>query len=202
MDFVPSSQSHQDLEDNVWDFDNLPNLSLATPSPDSEPCFDDSTTTSASSADWDEYVASSQPFEDGEEDLLPMGPSPTPPVPLRALEAPGTPSNTNAASSPLAHRGRLVRRASPVKPRAPHASTVPSSRPVRLIRRVTFAADLDRRRKRARIEARQIFKKIQALAPTLRRLQRRHRESRSFGAGSSVGNKENTMSPSSSYRLQ
>ncbi|KAJ7429563.1 hypothetical protein B0H11DRAFT_1944598 [Mycena galericulata] len=125
-----------------------------------------------------DIVGSSQPFEDGEEDLrLPMvcttpklSPPPTP--------SPLGPFDPNSSQS---HRARLVRRCPPVKPE-PAAVTLPLPRPARrnseLVRRVSNgpspskirALQIERKREEAREEARCIVKKIRALATATARL--------------------------------
>ncbi|KAJ7160306.1 hypothetical protein C8R46DRAFT_1354025 [Mycena filopes] len=182
MDFVATSQPDQDIGD-VWDT-GIHHTLLA--SPDSDSNWDDS------SYDLADVVASSQPDEDGEE-LLPRQASS-----FAGRRITGAPSasfaETTACSPPRRSRPHLVRRASPVKlPTVTAAETKPVSRPSKLVRRVTFAAELERRRKCARIEARRIFKKMQALSTTVCRLKRKHRELRTLGAGAGipVGNKEN-----------
>ncbi|KAJ6619321.1 hypothetical protein B0H10DRAFT_1946805 [Mycena sp. CBHHK59/15] len=72
----------------------------------------------------------------------------------------------------------LVRWASPVRSAQKPSPTSSCpwgtvSRPLNLVRRVTMAAEMERRRKRARNETRRIVKKILALAV---RLQRKHRD--------------------------
>ncbi|KAJ6606837.1 hypothetical protein B0H10DRAFT_2228439 [Mycena sp. CBHHK59/15] len=69
---------------------------------------------------------------------------------------------------------RLVRRASPDKPRpagtSPAASIIsatPIPRSSKLVRRVTVAPDLERRRQRAREEAGRIVKKLGSLTKTM-----------------------------------
>ncbi|KAJ6457476.1 hypothetical protein C8R47DRAFT_1164103 [Mycena vitilis] len=128
--------------------------------------------------DWDYVVESSQPFEDGED----------------WLTIPATSSCANAIhafdvapkpSSDVCPRPRLVRRASPVKRRPESLTVTPTIlRPLKLVRRVTTAAYLERKRRRAREEAKNIVKKIQALARATARLRTRHRKLRAFVMGS------------------
>ncbi|KAJ7110336.1 hypothetical protein C8R43DRAFT_1018848 [Mycena crocata] len=150
-----------------------------------------------------ELVGTSQPFEDGEEDLKffgsPMTPGPSPPAlhPHSKLAAaqPSTSSPLYPASMPSTldsgvaihpRRAHLVFRASPVKPRPTlTASQGPRSQSHKLVRRVTMAAEIERRCKRAEVErrrrracqkARRIAKQIRALARATVKLQRQHRE--------------------------
>ncbi|KAJ7723148.1 hypothetical protein B0H16DRAFT_1699069 [Mycena metata] len=188
MDFVATSEPHLDVFSGSWDpagtgfFDaNTPTSSVAHDN-------------AASPSDLeDDIVASSQPFEDGEEDLVLPVQKPLlthTPLPMASFTA------VDPASSPRSRRARLVRRASPVKPRAiPHADLhCMLPHPRKLVRRVTFTAELERRRRRARIEARRILKKLQTLMATVRHLKRKHRELRILGAGTSADNKENSFS--------
>ncbi|KAJ7738626.1 hypothetical protein B0H16DRAFT_1694779 [Mycena metata] len=186
MDFVATSEPHQDVFSSSWDstgsgfFDtNTPTSSVAH----------DNTASTTDLAD--DIVASSQPFEDGEEDLV-LLPVPKPLLPFTPLPMASF-TGVDPVSSPRSRRARLVRRASPIKPRAipPTDLHCMLPHPRKLVRRVTFTAELERRRRRARIEARRILKKLQALTATLRHLKRKHRELRILGAGTLADNKEN-----------
>ncbi|KAJ7114263.1 hypothetical protein C8R44DRAFT_984335 [Mycena epipterygia] len=164
-----------------------------------------------------EFVASSQPSEDGEvEDdwdvqgyLRPM----TPPAKrhlLDALELATTEplstvdlTNHIAASDStvlsvvdiLPHpRRRLIRRASPMKLKTTPSCTQPTiSRPnPKLVRRVTMAAHIARQQERAREETRRILKKIRRLATATARLRQKHRRLCEFMAESrAIQQKEN-----------
>ncbi|KAJ6592896.1 hypothetical protein B0H19DRAFT_1365189 [Mycena capillaripes] len=125
MGFFATSQLHKDVEDS-WD--------------STETSFSDTDTSSVSNnntgaIDLDDIVASSQPFEDGLEDLLPTQPILLHTPKLMACYEADTPS------IPLARRTRLVWRASPIKRCAiPADMQHAASRPVpkKLVRRVTF----------------------------------------------------------------
>ncbi|KAJ6472394.1 hypothetical protein DFH09DRAFT_1219665 [Mycena vulgaris] len=155
-----------------------------------------------SDADFD-FVATSQPLEDGEEDwhsyygLTPIPKSPpSPPLASlsRRIPEPVARSDTDTtASDTRPRRAHLIRRAPPCSPPRPlPLGTVSRSR--NLVRRVTMGPELERRRKHARDKARRIAKKIRALAKATARLQRKHRALCAFVREPSRNNKENVFS--------
>ncbi|KAJ7037003.1 hypothetical protein C8F04DRAFT_1181018 [Mycena alexandri] len=194
MDFVATSEPHQDLVSGFWDSTGTGFFDADTPT--SSVTRDNTSSTTGLA---DDIVSSSQPFEDGEEDLLPIQKPLLTYTPLPMASTTGV----DPASSPRARRARLVRRASPVKPRAvaPADLHCMLPHPRKLVRRVTFTAELERRRRRARIEARHIFKKLQALTTTVHHLKRKHRELRMLGAGTSAHNSENSVSTLFRYTM-
>ncbi|KAJ7870404.1 hypothetical protein B0H13DRAFT_2669852, partial [Mycena leptocephala] len=165
MDFVASSQPLQDGEDF------------------SDACWIPSDLGPVES-DLADVVASSQPFEDGEDLFQDVGlqtPSPTTGSSWVTLTGPVTPERSDVNT--LTRHTRLVRRVSPGKfssiPR--HTScALPRSR--NLVRRVTMAAYMERRRKHARDEARRVLEKIRRLTKTTMHLRRKHRDLCAFAA--------------------
>jgi len=160
-----------------------------------------------------DFVPSSQPFEDGEEALHHRGYSNG--IDLSSLDFVGTSQpledgedfgmysglmtpvrqmSPSVRCEPSAETrcARLVRRASPVKPRPVGAST-PIRRSFNLVRRVTMAPDIQRKRQRAHEEAHHILKKLRALAKTTVRLRRKRRSLLAFVTASSEKNKENSF---------
>ncbi|KAJ7716993.1 hypothetical protein B0H16DRAFT_1612268 [Mycena metata] len=136
----------------------------------------------------DDAVCSSQPFEDGEEDLTPF-------LSLQTLP-----------TENITRRAGLIRRVPPGTSSSSPACVpgpISRSRPRNLVRRVTMAAEMERRRSRAREEAQRISHKIRALAKKSARLmkktvrlRRKHRNLCAFAAGdvdASVGDKENVF---------
>ncbi|KAJ7075761.1 hypothetical protein C8R43DRAFT_1143755 [Mycena crocata] len=101
------------------------------------------------------FVGTSQACEDSDDDCGPMTPVATPP-------------------EVLARRARLIRRASPVKPRS--IPPCPRPRPTNLVRRVTADAEMERKRQHVRAKTTRVLKKLCALATKTFRLQRKHRE--------------------------
>ncbi|KAK6988496.1 hypothetical protein R3P38DRAFT_2804541 [Favolaschia claudopus] len=139
--------------------------------------------------DEDEVIESSQPDELEEEEFA----LETLRLHLKSRIAPSTPSLpriVNTGTPPLdsptrVSRRQLVRRASPVKPRPiSNAPVGPRSR--NLVRRVTKAAELERRRQRARMDALGILKKIRHLDSVANRLRRRYRQLSRFSTQSIV----------------
>ncbi|KAJ7147089.1 hypothetical protein C8R43DRAFT_1129868 [Mycena crocata] len=129
--------------------------------------------------EWDdEIVPSSQPFEDGEDLQLPLGPMGTTNLPLFCLSKAASPPNSSMdPSAPHPRRAHLVFRASPVKPKvAPTVVQGTGVRSRKLVRRVTMDAEIERRRKRACRKARHIVKKLRALATATMKLKRQHRD--------------------------
>ncbi|KAJ7468807.1 hypothetical protein FB451DRAFT_1257362 [Mycena latifolia] len=146
-------------------------------------------------------VPSSQPFEDEDWQTY-HGPlkvpitisPPTTPTRQSISEAVTQADATPSGSAMRARRARLIRRASPVKPMPLHAATQGKiSRPFNLVRRVTLAPEIARRRKRARDKAHLIIKKLQALARATARLRRQHRELCAFIRETGRKNKENVL---------
>ncbi|KAJ7444187.1 hypothetical protein FB451DRAFT_1294634 [Mycena latifolia] len=182
MDFVPTSQPWQDGEDDLWRRSYSPAPDQPTPQLfEASRCTAVTTTESLSDLD---VVGSSQPFEDGEYDLHYHA----------GLKIPSSPPHSPGSSKILAHRTRLVRRASPVKPRPTAAGTSGTiSRPRNLVRRVTMAAEIARRRMRARTEAHRILKKLRALATATARLRRKHKALCAFVLESSITTNQEVM---------
>ncbi|KAF7367195.1 hypothetical protein MSAN_00979500 [Mycena sanguinolenta] len=167
--------------------------------------------------DWDmsdelDFVPSSQPYEDGEEPFLLQTPPPSLAISPRfgamadysVLEiAAGyaTGDSGDASAEAKLHRSRLVRRAPPVEPRSASGIEKNPPRHLNLVRRVTKepsekflrALELERKRQRARQDARRITKKIQALTRVTARLQREHQRLRALVARSGK-DKENLNS--------
>ncbi|KAJ7441588.1 hypothetical protein FB451DRAFT_1298684, partial [Mycena latifolia] len=164
MDFVAISHPWQDGEDDLWGRSHSPAPDHPTPHLfEASRCTAVTTTEPLSDLD---VVGSSRSFEDGEYDLHYHA----------GQKIPSSPPHFPSSSGILAHRARLVRRASPVKPRPTAAGTSDTiPRPRNLVRRVTMAAELARRRMRARTEAHRILKKLRALATATARLRRKHK---------------------------
>ncbi|KAJ7912470.1 hypothetical protein B0H13DRAFT_1874849 [Mycena leptocephala] len=161
-----------------------------------------------------DFVATSQPFEDGEEDLSwNRGPAARVDFvgtsqPLEDGEDFGLitnnseqhvlPAVSESTNTPLASsQTRATHLAQKPRPEgaSPTAATISATsiaRPSRLVRRVTMlyslsslkAAEMERRRRRAREAAQRIMKKIRSLAKTTASLRRRHRKLREFVANS------------------
>ncbi|KAJ7509474.1 hypothetical protein B0H11DRAFT_2216393 [Mycena galericulata] len=147
-----------------------------------------------------DIVGSSQPFEDGEEDLrLPMHENLTQTVSV-------IPTTNSEPLGPFrsefkSKSSRSTRQA--LSTREPAAVTLPLPRPARrnseLVRRVSNgpspskirALQIERKREEAREEARRIVKKIRALATATARLSRKHRRLCTFIANPVGLNKEN-----------
>ncbi|KAJ7751237.1 hypothetical protein DFH07DRAFT_961024 [Mycena maculata] len=156
-----------------------------------------------------DFVGSSQPFQDGEDNLQPYTTGKSlnvSPIPLSS-QAPSDLSVCPNASDPyvienLSRRARLVRRCPPKAAQSPTPPSPP--RPRRrnrdLVRRasggpsqaILKAREMERRKDRARQKARHIVKEIRRLATVTGQLRRRHRQLSSFITQSSAGgNKEN-----------
>ncbi|KAJ7508693.1 hypothetical protein B0H11DRAFT_2217961 [Mycena galericulata] len=178
MEFCATSQLSQDGEDSLFGFETPSNASLfGHENFGSGPGM-------AAIAEI-EIVGSSQPFADGEEDLhLPTNLN-AGPFPMKKLDT--SAAQSTAADLDLdsdadgdeirerrAQRARLVRRAPPIVGPVLPTPTRPRTRP--LVRRVTMAAEIQRRRERARLETRRILKKLRALARATTRLRRKHRQ--------------------------
>ncbi|KAJ6489417.1 hypothetical protein DFH09DRAFT_1105394 [Mycena vulgaris] len=204
MEFVATSQPSQDGD--------LCTLELSTFQPVEDAGvgqIEDGT------VDESDSVGSSQPFEDGEEDLLFFTRGVMIPAPTACWSFLTTPELSDAEPSETdtdfddairarqSRRARLIRRAPPVSPVKP--SPIPAGpwlRSLNLVRRVTMPAEIERRRQRARIETRRIAKKIRALARATARLQRKHRRLCNFVRDSRpVENKENIIFSSIYFRF-
>ncbi|KAJ7752966.1 hypothetical protein B0H16DRAFT_1723428 [Mycena metata] len=157
-----------------------------------------------------DFVASSQPFEDGIDDWC--SPSATSTLTPQSSTDPRAVSDTaravcgeisnemgrretdedvHTSTSYRRRRAHLIRRVPSSELCSPATPPLVIPRNFKLVRRVTMAADLERRRQRARDEAERIVKKIRTLASTTARLQRKHRKLREFVAVGSRANKEN-----------
>ncbi|KAF7351882.1 hypothetical protein MVEN_01149800 [Mycena venus] len=168
-----------------------------------------------------DFVPSSQPFEDGEEDSFWLGqyagttdsaegsvvdfvPSSQPLEDGEMCQGLMTPAKEMylgfyCEQSTETRRPRLVRRASPVKPRPAGASpatnmisATPIPRSSKLVRHVTIAPNLERHRRRTCEEAGRIVKKIGLLTKTTARLRRKHRQLLQFITSTTV-DKENVF---------
>ncbi|KAJ7767816.1 hypothetical protein B0H16DRAFT_1520825 [Mycena metata] len=206
MDFVPSSQPWQDGDDDLG-FLTHPSARLGAE--DYGPplhCALSPTSplrrgTSAAGGDGEvEIVGSSQPFEDGEAYLC----SPTSIASEGALHRRhgGTPTLYGAipdlpvADTRICRGARLVRRVPPTDLCPSPIPQSPVPRCFNLVRRVTpgpskKAADMERKRQRARDEAARIVRKLRNLAAVTIRLRRKHRELRAFAVAGDLDNKEN-----------
>ncbi|KAJ7453529.1 hypothetical protein FB451DRAFT_1565636 [Mycena latifolia] len=127
-----------------------------------------------------DFVGTSQPLEDGEDFGLMTNNSEQ-----HVLPAVSESTNTPLASS-QARATHLAQKPRPegASPTAVTISATSIARPSRLVRRVTMAAEMERRRRRAREAAQRIMKKIRSLAKTTASLRRRHRKLREFVANS------------------
>ncbi|KAJ7448238.1 hypothetical protein B0H11DRAFT_1929176 [Mycena galericulata] len=159
-DLVGTSQPFQDGEED-----------LRLPSSSHSESVDDS-----------DIVCSSQPFDD-EMDLLKM--------PFETLCA-----STSHAATTTSRRARLIRRAPPAPPGEP--CLTPYVRSGNLVRRCSTgpskaflqAREMERKRQEARDKARNVMKKIRALATATAQLRRKHRRLCTFLSETSA-NKEN-----------
>ncbi|KAJ6588034.1 hypothetical protein B0H19DRAFT_1366767 [Mycena capillaripes] len=179
MDFVATSQPLQDGEEDL-SYSCWPYLGLKSGNGDHSEAENDSY----------DVISSSQPLEDGEE--LSLHTDLKTPLPY-LFPQPETPSHPRQLEI-RAHRARLIRRASPVKLTSTWTSVQPSvPRSRNLVRRVTMAAEMERKKRRAHDEARRILKKIRKLTETTMRLRRKHRHLCILAAAAprSIENKEN-----------
>ncbi|KAJ7687501.1 hypothetical protein B0H17DRAFT_1203564 [Mycena rosella] len=168
MEFVATSQPLQDGED-FW------GLSAFSPG----------SATADACGDWSDvdFVGTSQPLEDGEDSWYSSSKVKIPTIsPPRCL-------NSEMDCTP---RSRLVRRVSPLtSTQLPVAALGITSRPLNLVRRVTIAPEIQKKRNRACREAQQIAKRIRALAKATAKLRRKHRVLCDFVRES--GRKENVL---------
>ncbi|KAJ7439717.1 hypothetical protein B0H11DRAFT_1934252 [Mycena galericulata] len=142
-----------------------------------------------------DVVATSQPFEDGEEDLhwqSHPGPQCSPMLEPSLWE--GTESGSEVPEPNYVRRARLVRRCPPLKssPTKPsYHGSAGRSRARNLVRRCSSgpsesflrARRLYWKRQEARTKAHRIVKQIQALATTTAQLRRKHRQLCAFLSG-------------------
>ncbi|KAJ7443261.1 hypothetical protein FB451DRAFT_1296124 [Mycena latifolia] len=204
MDFVPSSQPFEDGEDllectpgNPLDLLHHPRHPWLPPD-------------NLNADDFVDFVGTSQPFDDGEEDWSVLMTPPARrtqslhvPAPLSRAESP--PSDTSHLDPDIhARRARLIRRASPVlyycrnpaehrslrRPPFSVASILLDVSQPALRNRCAHdypsmsAVDLERKRQQAADKARDIAKKIRALAAKTASLRKKHRQLCAFAGGS------------------
>ncbi|KAJ7195818.1 hypothetical protein GGX14DRAFT_545836 [Mycena pura] len=178
MDFVPSSQP---LEDKYL---LSTNFFAGSPSPANPP------SPCPPEEDFD-IIASSQPFEDGEEDLKACTPVAIDTETLIALSSPSLPP-----------RVRLIRRAPPVDITTLRAANHPIAAKRNLVRRVPEnierikaikAAEMEKKRLHARAKEKEINRRLCVLATTAAHLRRRRRELRACISNRTncIENKEN-----------
>ncbi|KAJ7489049.1 hypothetical protein FB451DRAFT_1223619 [Mycena latifolia] len=161
--FVATSQPLQDGEDLLGYIDLSEGNSLSLGNGALDDDFD--------------CVPSSQPFEDEDWQTYGVLKVPITTTPTRQSISEAVAQADEAHSAIGARRARLVRRASPVKPRLLFAATqgtIPRS--FNLVRHVTVAPAIEWQRKRARDKAHRIIKKLQAHARATAWLRRQHRE--------------------------
>ncbi|KAJ7654796.1 hypothetical protein B0H17DRAFT_1214267 [Mycena rosella] len=179
MDFVPTSQPFEDGDDLF----TLPSAAFRPP----PSLADDADDADHSESDFVDSVGSSQPFDDGEEDLRLYKTPPCLHFPAPSAWAILSDSTTDPASD-SARRCRLVRRAPPVTPGAETSisTLTPSVRSRSLVYRVTpgpKAAEMQRKRERAAAKAQRIARKIHALTKKTTALRMKHRQLRAFSSG-------------------